>query len=45
MKRMLTLIAAARSHAHRAVFQEFAEGLSRVLKRRRWTARVRAVDV
>ncbi len=45
MKRMLTLIAARRSGAHRAVFHEFAEGLARVLHRRRVLARVRTVEL
>ena len=45
MKRMLTLIAGGRGDVHHAVFHEFAEELARVIRRRRWTARVRAVDV
>jgi hypothetical protein len=46
MKHLLMLIAGARSGAHHAVFHDFAEGLARVMRRRRhWTARVRAVEL
>ena len=40
---MLTLIAATRSDAHRAVFHDFADGLARIIHRRGGRARVRAV--
>lgn len=45
MKHLLTLIGGARSHAHQAVFHDFAEGLARMMRRRQWTARVRAVEL
>ena len=45
MKHMLTLIAGARSGAHHAVFHDFAEGLARMIGRREWRARVRAVEL
>ena len=45
MKRMLTLIAVARSGAHRVVFRDFADGLARIIRRRQGTARVRAVEL
>ncbi len=45
MKHMLMLIGSARSGAHHAVFHEFAEGLARVIHRRGWTTRVRAVEL
>ena len=44
MKHLLMLIAGTRSGAHHAVFHDFAEGLARVICRRQWTARVRAVE-
>jgi hypothetical protein len=45
MKHLLMLIGGARSGAHHAVFHDFAEGLAHVIRRRRWTARVRAVGL
>lgn len=44
MKHLLTLIAASRSGAHRAVFHDFAEGLARIIGRRQWQARVRTLE-
>jgi hypothetical protein len=43
MKHLLTLLAAARSPAHVAVFREFAAGLERVLRRPAPFARIRRV--
>jgi len=43
MRTILTLIAGARGRGHVAVFHDFAAGLARVMRRRRPTARVRAV--
>ena len=43
MRTILTLFAQARGRRHVAVFHDFAEGLARVLIKRRPTARVRAV--
>ena len=45
MTHLLMLIAGTRSDAHRAVFHDFAEGLARVIRRRAWTARVRAMEL
>ncbi len=45
MKHMLTLIAGTRSDEHRTVFHDFAQGLARMIRRRGWTARVRAVEL
>jgi hypothetical protein len=41
MQMVLALFAGARSADHRAVFDEFARVLARVLARRKTTARVR----
>ena len=43
MKRKARRKAAVKSH--HAVFHQFAEGLARVIHRRRPTARIRAVDL
>ena len=45
MKHLLMLIGGSRSGAHRAVFHDFAEGLARIIRRREWRARVRAVEL
>jgi hypothetical protein len=45
MKQLLMLIGGARSGAHVAVFHDFAEGLARVMRRRGFAARVRAVEL
>ena len=45
MKHLLMLIGGARSGAHQAVFHDFAEGLARIIGRREWRARVRAVEL
>ena len=45
MKHLLMLIAGASPDAHRAVFHDFAEGLARIIRRRRGSARVRAVEL
>ncbi|MEQ8700497.1 hypothetical protein [Bauldia litoralis] len=44
MRRMLSLIGAGGGRDHRAVFHTFAEGLARVIRPTRTTARVRAVE-
>lgn len=43
MRLLLTLLA-GNAPDHRAVFHAFAEGLARAIRRRRPTARVRAVE-
>ncbi len=43
MRTILTLFAGARGEGHVAVFHEFAEGLARMMRQRKPTARVRAV--
>ena len=45
MKHLLMLIAGTRSGAHRVIFHDFAEGLARMMRRREWRARVRAVEL
>ncbi len=45
MKHLLMLIGGARTGAHQVVFHDFAVGLARVIRRRRWTARVWAVGL
>lgn len=44
MRRILSLIGRGGGPDHRAVFHTFAVGLARVLRPRRPTARVRAVE-
>jgi hypothetical protein len=43
MRTILTLFTQARGTGHVAVFHAFAEGLARLMRQRRPTARVRAV--
>jgi hypothetical protein len=46
MRTLLTFLADARGFSHRAVFQAFAEGLAKIITRRRGSpeARVRIVN-
>lgn len=44
MRRILHRLAGTAQPDHHAVFHAFAEGLARMLRRRRPTARVRAVE-